>query len=306
MKVVLICLCALLMNRFLGEPRRWNPLIGFDWLAQRVEAIGYGPVQLIGLLRWLLGTFVLMALVIPPALIVWRLSSVPYLYVVVEVSLLYLTLDIGRLRRETGAVAKALKENNLAQARKQLERLVNRDTASMDEEAISLATVEAILVGGYSTMTGALFWFLVAGAPGAVVYRLVGVLKERWGYPTPRYGYFGWSTMWLYYALNWIPARLTAFAYLLLGDHETAWRCWRRQASAWRQPNAGSAIAAGAGALNLQLGGMVYYYGRLIERPSLGEGILPRAKDISRSLNLLDRSLGLGIAFLFLGGYLLT
>jgi adenosylcobinamide-phosphate synthase len=149
---------------------------------------------------------------------------------------------------------------------------------------------------------GALFWFLVAGAPGVVVYRLANTLDAMWGYPTPRYRSFGWAAARLDDLLNWIPARLTALSYMLLGNRDLAWRCWQRQSTAWKSPNAGAVMAAGAGALNLQLGGAARYYNHVVQRPPLGEGLLPRGEDIERALNLVYRALGLWTALVVFGG----
>ena len=306
MKLTLICLCAVLCDRLVEEPRRWHPLTGFIWLAQQLEAVCYGPSELKISLRLLLGALALLLMIVPAALLAWKLAAVPYLGVVAEGGLLYLSLQAAGLERHARAVAKALQDKDLQQARAQVSRLVSRDTQELGEEELSLALVEAVLKRGCTGTLGALFWFLVAGAPGVVVYRLVTVLDGLWGYPTPRYRYFGQATACLNDALNWLPARLTALSYALVGDRETAWRCWREQASAWRGVNTGPLLAAGAGALNLQLGGVVRYYDREVARPALGEGLLPRRRDIERVVNLVNWSMGLWIVLLFLGEWWLV
>jgi len=306
MKLTLICLCAILCNRLVGEPRRWNPLTGFVWLAQCLEVVCYGPPELRVSLRLLLGMLGLLLMIVPAALLAWGLAAVPYLGMMAEGGLLYLALQVADLERYTRAVAKALQDNDLQQARAQVNRLVNRDTGDMGEEEISLAMVETVLKRGCIGILGVLFWFLVAGAPGVVVYRLVTVLDTLWGHATPRYRYFGGATACLNDALNWLPARLTALSYSLVGDRETAWRCWRKQASVWRSVNTGPLLAAGAGALNLQLGGVARYYDREVLRPALGEGLLPCRQDIERVVNLVNWSIGLWIVLLFLGEWWLV
>jgi adenosylcobinamide-phosphate synthase len=184
--------------------------------------------------------------------------------------------------------------------------MVTRDTQEMNEEEVSLAAVETVLKSGCRVSFGVLFWLLIAGGPGVVAYRLLATLNTLWGHATPRYRYFGWPTAHLNALLEWIPARLTALSYALLGDHETAWCCWRNQASHWGNCNTGPILAAGAGALNLQLGGSVRYFGRLVQRPPLGAGLLPRSDDIERAVKLLDWSLGLWIGAVGLGEWLLV
>ncbi|MCB1778380.1 MAG: cobalamin biosynthesis protein, partial [Candidatus Competibacteraceae bacterium] len=176
-----------------------------------------------------------------------------------------------------------------------------------DEEQISRATVESVLENGCDAIFGALFWFVLAGAPGVVLYRLANTLDAMWGYRTSRYLHFGWAAARLDDALNWAPARLTALGYMAVGDHpRVAWRCWREQAPGWKSPNAGSVMAAGAGALGLALGGLARYDGAWQSRPVLGEGLVPCAKDIGRAVQLVRRALWLWLGIIALGGLILA
>ncbi len=84
-----------------------------------------------------------------------------------------------------------------------------------------------------------------------------------------------------------MPARLVALTYAVLGRSALAMRCWQRQAPQWDSPNAGPVMAAGAGALGVSLGGAAVYHGQLHQRPELGEGPPPRARDIERAMNLV-------------------
>ena len=114
-----------------------------------------------------------------------------------------------------------------------------------------------------------------------------------WGYKTPRYLKFGWAAARLDDVLNFIPARLTALSYALLGRTRSALACWRTQAAAWDSPNAGPVMAAGAGALGVQLGGAAVYHGRTEVRPPLGQGAAPHGADIARALSLVRHGAGL-------------
>jgi adenosylcobinamide-phosphate synthase len=201
-------------------------------------------------------------------------------------------------------VAAALRGGDLARARQAVGRMVSRDTQALNECQVAAAATESVLENGNDAVFGALFWFAVLGAPGALLYRLANTLDAMWGYRTTRYENFGWAAARIDDGLNVVPARLTALSYMLLGQTTRAWRCWRRQAKHWDSPNAGPVMAAGAGALGIQLGGAAPYDGVWESRPDLGEGDLPDANTIGCSLALVRRSVVLWLVVAFLCGSL--
>ncbi|MNZ78367.1 cobalamin biosynthesis protein [compost metagenome] len=168
------------------------------------------------------------------------------------------------------------------------------------------ATTESVLENGSDAVFAALFWFLVAGAPGVVLYRLSNTLDAMWGYRNERFERFGWAAAKIDDVLNYLPARLVALTYALLGKTALALRCWQRQAPQWDSPNAGPVMAAGAGALGVALGGAAIYHGELHVRPDLGEGPAPGARDIERALNLVYGGVLLWLALLLLGSLYLA
>lgn len=289
-------LLAVLLDRLLGETPRWHPLVGFGWLAQRVETSLYGASRLRGMIAVLLlvGGLALVALLAHRNLGSWAW--------LLDVTLLYLALGAASLDEHAATVRRALSMGDLDAARQSVSRMVSRDTADMDETAVARATLESVLENGCDAVFGALFWFFVAGAPGVVVYRLANTLDAMWGYKTDRYLCFGWAAARLDDLLNWIPARLTALTYLFLGKSGAAWRCWRDQAANWESPNAGPVMAAGAGTLTIKLGGPAVYHGCLESRPTLGEGREPVAADITRAVALVQRGMWLWLVVAFLGG----
>lgn len=293
MTVAVIFACAVLLDYWLGEPRRYHPLVGFGRLASLLE------VRLNRHRRGL-GVLALLLLVLPPVLVVAVLARIPQLGVVADVLLLYLAIGATSLMQHGRAVAAALAEGDLVLARQRVGWMVSRDTLQLNEEGVARAATESVLENGNDAVFGAVFWFLLLGAPGAVLYRLVNTLDAMWGYRSERYEAFGWAAARLDDVLNWIPARLTALSYALLGDSRRALRCWRRQGHRTASPNAGVVMASGAGALGLQLGGAAVYHGVVEERPLLGEGKAPAAADILRAVHLVQHSLWLwlGIALL--------
>jgi adenosylcobinamide-phosphate synthase len=234
------------------------------------------------------------------------LSFVAYGELIVEIGLLYLALGATSLAEHARAVAEALHDHDLPLARQRVGLMVSRDTGKMNQAQVSAAAVESVLENGCDAVFGALFWFAVAGAPGVVLYRLVNTLDAMWGYRTARYLQFGWAAARLDDILNWMPARLTALSYTLLGQQRLAWRCWRLQASAWQSPNAGPVMAAGAGALGVSLGGAASYHSQWIQRPPLGAGLPPGAIDIDRAVKLINAAIWLWLFGIAIGGWLLA
>ena len=300
MSMAFIAIAAVLLDWLLGEPRRFHPLVGFGRMAQACERLCRGRRNSTPrLLRWR-GVVALTLLIVPFITAVAVLSAVPRFGLVVDILALYFALGHRSLHDHARPVARALRVNDEPEARRRVSLMVSRDSAALD---IENAATESVLENGNDGVFGALFWFAVAGAPGAVLYRLANTLDAMWGYRNERYFYFGWAAARFDDLLNFIPARLTALTYALLGHTRLALRCWRQQAPAWDSPNAGPVMAAGAGALGVSLGGPACYQGEWHDRPTLGAGSKPNAGDIERALELVRYGVALWLAvFLVIEG----
>jgi adenosylcobinamide-phosphate synthase len=294
----LLTIIAVLLDAALGEPRRWHPLVGFGRWAQFFErrlnmrsadeglSEGAGAGSRATALR-LRGVLAVVLAISPWILLAIMAVAIPKLRFVTDITVLYLAIGHQSLRQHALRVHEALQTGNLNAARQRIAFMVSRDTGKMSGEAVAAATVESVLENGNDAVFAALFWFLLAGAPGVVLYRFSNTLDAMWGYRTQQYLYFGWAAARLDDVLNFIPARLTALTYASIGRTCNAMRCWRSQAGAWESPNAGPVMAAGAGALGLGLGGGAYYHGHWKERPPLGVGPAPTAASIPAALRLV-------------------
>lgn len=304
----LAVIAAVLLDMLLGEPKRWHPLVGFGWLANRIERTLNQQMlpryaRLVGLIAWLL-------LLLPFAAISYLLTLNSFvgdvLSWVANVILLYFTIGAQSLTLHAKAVFKPLSQQNLPQARHAISMIVSRDTSQLNETEVATATVESVLENGNDAIFGAIFWFVLFGGTGAVIFRLANTLDAMWGYRTPRFLYFGWAAARLDDLLNLIPARLTALSYALCGYTKSALKCWLTQASTWYSPNAGPVMSAGAGALQVKLGGNAVYHGAAKQRPTLGLGALATAQHILNAVTLIRRSIALWCMAILLGSILIN
>jgi adenosylcobinamide-phosphate synthase len=297
-------LAAVLLDSWLGEPQRLHPLVGFGWLARRVEQLFYGTT--VSRMNYLRGIAAVSVLLLPLVVIAAWLQSLETIGMLCSVLLLYLAIAPRSLREHAERVSTACARNDLPAARKAVGMMVSRDTAQINEEGVARAAVESVLENGNDAIFSALFWFVVAGVPGAVLFRLSNTLDAMWGYRNARYNEFGWAAARLDDVLNFVPARLTALSYALLGHTRGALRCWRTQAVHWESPNAGPVMAAGAGALRVRLGGAAIYHGEVSERPLLGCGAEAGCGDIARAVRLVQRTLYLWLGVVSLGALLIA
>lgn len=284
---------GILLDLLLGEPRRWHPLVGFGKLAQSLERrLNRGGLRFMrGALAWLLA-------VLPLSLLAWLATEHAGLWL--HALLLYACLGLRSLRDHTMPIVEALRAGDLDTARTRTSWIVSRDTHDAGEAELAKAGAESLLENGNDAVFGTLFWFLVAGGAGAVLFRLANTLDAMWGYRSERFNLFGRAAARIDDALNYVPARLTALSYVVLAGagRARAWHCWRSQAHAWSSPNAGPVMASGAGALGVSLGGAAVYDGQLEQRPPLGSGPHATASDIVRAWRLVLHTtlLWLGLA----------
>ena len=296
--IAALCI-GMLLDFIFGEVRRWHPLVGFGTYANFIERhanhfsqnLYFGKTS--GCIAWLLTVqpavigLAFLLLLLPdflfPNLVPLQVDFTTFVHALI----LYFCLGLRSLRDHTIPIYLALTGGDLKEARRLTSYIVSRDTSQASEEDIAKASVESLLENGCDAVFGTLFWFCVGGGIGALLYRLANTLDAMWGYRTPRFVYFGWAAARIDDGLNFIPARLTAIGYALLGNTKLAFICWRTQAAQWSSPNAGPVMATGAGALALSLGGAAVYNGQVEQRPLLGLGRTAIATDILRAWRLV-------------------
>ncbi len=287
MTVALALFVALLLDAVFGEPKKSHPLPMFGAWASTIEERLILPSQQPKRYQKIAGLYALLLSVIPITGVIFSMTRLPLVNELLSPVILYLCIAPKSLLQHTLAIYQPLQNGNLIQARRAVSMIVSRETQQMDAQEIRKATIESTLENGADAIFAPIFWFVVAGPTGAVIYRLSNTLDAMWGYKNQRYYYFGFAVARLDDILNWIPARLTALSYMLLGDMHQAWTCYRQQSPHCESPNAGVVMSAGAGSLNVQLGGPAIYHGQLKNKPALGTGRKAINQDIKRANQLI-------------------
>ena len=272
-----------------GHPVTWiGALIGWlDRLLNRGTAI---PLRRAA---GILAVVVVLAVVGAIAwLAQWQLLRLPFGILIIA-GLAGTMIAQRSLHRYVANVASALELQNLDSGRKAVSHIVGRDTAGLDSAGVARAAIESLAENFSDGVVAPVFWLVVGGLPGAVLYKAINTADSMIGHRTPRYASFGWAAARLDDLVNLPASRLTALllvaAAVLRKDASggDAWRAVRRDAARHRSPNAGYPEAAIAGALGLALAGLRVYGGLPLNDAFMGDGRREaNAKDIRRALAL--------------------
>lgn len=287
--LVMVLGLAFMIDMVLGDPpNRFHPVA---WMGNVIARARRSAPQQCNVKRFIYGGLFLAIGVSTVGVIGWAIdrgcAKLPVaIAVITQTLVLKSTFSVRSLSRAARAVAEPLRRDDLVAARYQVAyHLVSRDVSQLDAADLSAATIESIAENTSDSVVAPLFFFAIAGLPGALVYRFVNTCDAMWGYRTPELEWLGKASARLDDLLNLIPARMTAivmiicggFYYRRLGD---AFRIWRRDRALTASPNAGHPMSAAAGVLGVSLEKKGHYL--------LGPGLrLPDVNDIDRAVRLL-------------------
>lgn len=217
----------------------------------------------------------------------------PCLRFALEVIMCYWVLATKSLKTETMKVYDALKEGDLKKARFAVSMVVGRDTEVLDDIGVTKAAVETVAENASDGVIAPLLFLMIGGAPLGFFYKAVNTMDSMVGYKNDKYLYFGRAAAKFDDVLNYIPARLSGM--LMCGaaafcgmDSKNAWRIYWRDRYNHSSPNSAHTEATAAGAMHIQLAGNAYYFGKLYEKPTLGDPDRPvEYEDIPRVNRLL-------------------
>lgn len=290
---------ALILDAIFGEP---------NWLWSRLR---HPAVLMGGLIGWCDRRFNHgprrkakgIATVIALSVIAWTLGALlSQLGMLVEVVIAAILLALRSLVDHVQAVATGLRAS-VAEGKRAVAMIVGRDTQDMEGSDVARAAIESAAENFSDGVIAPAFWFVIGGLPGLIFYKIINTADSMIGYKTPRHRAFGWAAARLDDVLNWIPARLTAYALLALSGHWDKRHVMAAEAGKHRSPNAGWPEAAMAYALNIALSGPRSYHGVRTEFPYVHESgkkaLVPQ--DIEAATSWLWRVWGVFTILTFVG-----
>jgi len=258
------------LDQLLGDPEELpHPIVGFGMLIAFLEKRFNKGRFLVAK-----GAFMTVILVLSTAGLCSYIIHVsnnfhPFFGTIASLLIIFYSLSARTLRKEVQLVFSAL-DNSVENGRKQLSRIVGRDTNKLSAQQIRSAALETLSENLCDGVIAPLFWFALLGAPGMLAYKMINTLDSMIGYKNERYLHFGKFAARLDDAANYIPARLTAMIMLLVSNNLSKTGFVAQNGKNHSSPNSGYPEAALAGILNCRFGGQNYYFGKLVEKPFIG------------------------------------
>ncbi|MBI5901019.1 MAG: CobD/CbiB family protein [Rhodocyclales bacterium] len=256
-----------------------------------------------GALAWGLGTALPATLLSLAHALLWHFQ--PLAAVLLGIGTLYLTVGFRQFSHFFTGIHLALRQGELDEARRLLAEWRGRSGDRLSSGDIARLAIEQALLDSHRHVFAPLLWFAVLGPAGALFYRLAYGLDQHWGRRgEAEFGEFGLFARQAFHFIDWVPIRVTAASFAVVGDFEGAAHCWRTQAVSWPEAGSGILLASGAGALGVRLGMPVHdsvlETGELADRPELGLGEDADPDFMQSTIGLVWRSLVLALLVLAL------
>lgn len=269
------------------DPERFirNPAAAIGhWIEQQANAGTYRH----GVIAWCLAVGGVLVLV---ASIYALLATIhPLLGWLANIAALYWAMGFRQVSHFFTGIQKALAEERVVDARQLLAEWRGDRTDRLSSQDVAGLAVESALIASHRQVFAVMLCFIILPGPiGAILYRVAEQLARVW-HPAGENA-FGQFAGEAFRAIDWLPQRVTAFGFAVVGDFEDAVHCWRTQADSWGEDAGGTVLAAGAGALGVQLGAPIADEFEVIERPVLGTGDEPGIESLQGTVGLVWRAL---------------
>ena len=292
-----------LLDKFLGDPL-WlpHPVVGFGKLIARCERRGNQGTH-----RKRNGALTAVGLILLVFLVSWGLLEGanrihPWLKVILSVVAVFYCLAGKTLIDEVRRVFEAA-DISLEAGRKQVSRIVGRDTSALSDQEVRTAALETLAENLSDGVIAPLFWYFLLGVPGMLAYKMVNTLDSMIGYRNARYKDFGCWAARIDDVANYLPARLTALLMVLVSGRWTLLKFVAHYGRMHASPNSGYPEAALAGILNCRFGGPHDYFGETVYKPFIGSNPRPVNSDDMRRAIRINRLAEGGMVLLMVAGY---
>ncbi len=283
---VLAIIAALLIEQWRPLAERKNVAAALGGFAGWLEQSFNGGEGRQGMVAWLVAVVPAVGLAI--ALHALLYAAHPLLALAFNIAALYFTLGFRQFSHHFTVIQLAVKSGDMDRARSELDAWRGASGVVRSREEVIRLAIEEALLASHRHVFGVLLWFVVLPGPsGAILYRLAAYLAGRW---KPLGGFGGFAQR-AFHLLEWPAVRLTAASFAVVGDFEDAVYCWRTQARGWLDPDAGVVLAAGAGAMGVRLGMPVQEIDGARPRPELGVGEPADGPFLDSAVGLLWRAL---------------
>lgn len=218
------------------------------------------------------------SMVIPLVIILMAKSINTYLALIVETFMCYQILATKSLKVESMKVYDELAKNDLPSARKAVSMIVGRDTKDLTFSGVAKAAVETVAENTSDGIIAPMIFIAIGGAPMGFFYKAINTMDSMVGYKNEKYMNFGRFAAKLDDVVNYLPARISAYqmilsSFFLRYDYKNAFKIYKRDRYNHASPNSAQTESVCAGALDVQLAGNAYYFGKLYEKPTIGDDI---------------------------------
>lgn len=299
MMTVMAIIAGFILDLIFGDPK-WLPhpicLIGntisfFEKILRRLFGSSNSLL--------LLGGGILVIIVaslsfgLPYLILHWAHSINPLLKLLLETFMFYQIFATKCLQEESMKVYKKLVEGDIVGARKQLSWIVGRDTQELTPDEVAKGAIETVAENATDGIVAPMFYMFLGGAPLAFLYKAINTMDSMVGYKNEKYLYFGRCAARLDDVFNYVPARLTALlmiiaSYFLDYDYRKAKSIFWRDRYNHLSPNSAQTESVCAGALNIQLGGGHFYFGKFVPKATIGDALREVSPDdIKKANNLM-------------------
>ncbi|MEW6162213.1 MAG: adenosylcobinamide-phosphate synthase CbiB [Nitrospirota bacterium] len=275
-----LLISAYLSDLIFGDPE-WFPH-PVRWMGKLINLLDKGlnkkGESWIKRIKGILTSFLVIGISAYSAYLLLELSERlnPFLHHLAWIYMGYTSISIRDLQIKARAIYKELERGDIFKARKELSRIVGRDTQNLSEDKVVRATIESIAESTNDGIVAPLFYLTLGGPVLAVAYKATNTLDSMVGYKSEKYSDFGWFSAKLDDMANYIPARISGFlisisSFILGKGFRNAYKTMLKDGRRHSSPNSGISEAAMAGALGIRLGGGAFYQGKFIEKQYIGE-----------------------------------